>query len=62
MINKLPLVVYQDCYIINNLIFKPYIKKFWCGVSLDAFNQLNKAFKNWKAKGRKGEEPVFNID
>jgi hypothetical protein len=31
-------------------------------VSLNAFNQLNKAFKNWKAKGRKGKEPIFNID
>ena len=46
----------------NDLIFKPYIKKLWCGVFLDAFNQLNKAFKNWKAKRRKGEEPVFNMD
>jgi len=27
VINKLLLVVYQDCYIINDLIFKPYIKK-----------------------------------
>ena len=31
-------------------------------MSLNTFNQLNKAFKNWKAKGRKGEELVFNID
>ena len=27
VINKLPLVIYQDCYITNDLIFKPYIKK-----------------------------------
>jgi hypothetical protein len=46
----------------NNLIFKLYIKKLWCRVSLDTFNQLNKAFKNWKAKGRKGEKPIFNIN
>jgi len=46
----------------NDLIFKPYIKKLWCGASLKAFKQLNKAFRHWKAKGRKGEEPVFNID
>jgi hypothetical protein len=31
-------------------------------VSLNAFNQLNKAFKNWKAKRRKREEPIFNMD
>ena len=62
VINKLPLVVYQDCYIINDLIFKPYIKKLWRGASLKAFKQLNKAFGHWEAKGRKGEKPIFNMD
>ena len=46
----------------NDLIFKPYIDKLWRRVSLNAFKQLNKAFKHWKAKERKREEPVFNID
>ena len=46
----------------NNLIFKPYIKKLQRKVSLDTFNQLNKVFENQKAKGRKEEEPVFNLN
>ena len=46
----------------NDPIFKLYIEKLWRGVSLNAFNQLNKVFKNWKAKKRKGEEPIFNIN
>jgi len=46
VINKLPLVVYQDCYITNDLIFKLYINKLWRRASLDAFKQLNKAFKH----------------
>ena len=46
----------------NDSIFKPYIKKLWRRASLEAFKQLNKAFGHWKVKGRKGEEPIFNID
>jgi SNF2-related domain len=62
VINELPLVVYQDCYVTNDPIFKPYIEKLWRGASLDAFEQLNKAFRHWEDNGRKGEEPVFNMD
>ena len=59
VINELPLVVYQDCYVINNPIFKLYIKKLWHRASLNAFNYLKLAFTNWKAKGGKGKNPFL---
>ena len=31
-------------------------------MSLETFDQLKQISINWKAKGGKGKEPVFNID